>query len=396
MITSPRLRIRITAQELVVPVTLIFLGCAFLVPQTCLAEKTPDAEIKKEQIKKLETDLSREKEKYLKFGEKEKSLLQQLSDIEREIAEQRRLVGQIRRKIEQNKAELKERQDRQAILEGRSKKVEGRLERRLVAFYKYAKRGYVQLLATSMGMDQLRKRVKYLQVVMAEDQRLFKEMMDMKNGLKQEISQIQDRLDAIDELEKAEKERLAFIKGELDKRVLLLVKIHEEKEFYETAVRELELAATNLKNTLLELEKKEVPQKLPTDFSRSKGKLPLPCKGKIIRNAGPLGQDRPGTGRGIYIEGPRGAKVRAIFPGRVDYSGWLKGYGQIVIINHGSRFFSISAHLMERNKSEGDMVSKGDVIGLLGQSESLAGPRLYFELRRGGSNLDPFKWLKVH
>ena len=396
MVTPHRLRVRTAAQEFAVTVLLVFLGCAFLFPQTCLAEKPPDSEAKKDQIRKLETDLSREKEKYLKFGEKEKSLLEQLSDIERKIAEQRRLVGQIRRKIGQNKEQLKKCQDRQAALEGRLKKVEGRLERRLVAFYKYAKRGYVQLLATSRGMEQLRKRVKYLQVVMAEDQRLFKEMMDMKNGLKQEISEIQDRLDTIDRLEKAEKERLASIKGELDKRVILLVKIHKEKEFYETAVRELELAATNLKNTLLELEKKEVPKKLPTDFAKSKGKLPLPCKGKIIRNTGPLGQERPGAGRGIYIEGPRGAKVRAIFPGRVDYSGWLKGYGQIVIINHGSRFFSISAHLMERNKSEGDMVSKGDVIGLLGQSESGAGPRLYFELRRGGSTLDPLKWLKVH
>jgi len=384
-----------TVREFAIPGLFLFLGVAFLFLEICLAQTTPDSDSKEDQIRKLETDLSREKEKYLKFGEKERSLLEQLSDIEKKIAEQRRLVEQIRRKIGQHKAELKGRQERQARLEDRLKKVEDRLERRLVAFYKYAKRGYVQLLATSQGMDQLRKRVKYLQVVMAEDQRLFTEMMDMKKGLKQEISQIQDKLEAIDRLEKAEKERLAAIKGELDKRVILLVKIHKEKEFYETAVRELELAAANLKDTILELEKKEVPKKLPSGFSKSKGKLPLPCKGKIIRNAGPLGRDKPGSGRGVYIEGPPGAKVRAIFPGRVDYSGWLKGYGQIVIINHGSRYFSISAHLMERNVKEGEMVGQGDVIGLLGQSESLAGPRLYFELRRGASNLNPYRWLKV-
>ena len=395
MMPSHFLRIPITAQGFALPAFLFFLGCAFLSPEYCHAEKTPDSDAKKDQIRKLETDLSREKEKYLKFGEKERSLLDQLSDIEKKTAEQRHLLRQIRRKIGLRKKELKQRQKRQANLEGRLKKVEGRLERRLVAFYKYAKRGYVQLLATSIGMDQLRKRVKYLTVVMGEDQRLFKEMTVMKSDLNQEILKIQGKLEAIDGLEKAEKERLASIKKELDKRVILLVKIHKEREFYETAVRELELAATNLKDTLLQLEKKQIPKKLTSGFSRAKGKLPLPCKGKIIRNAGPLGRGKKGSNRGIYIEGLSGAKVKAIFPGRVDYSGWLKGYGQIVIINHGSRFFSISGHLMERNKSEGDMVAKGTVIGLLGQSESLAGPRLYFELRRGGSTLDPFRWLKV-
>lgn len=396
MMSSHVLRVPITAREFAIPVFLLFLWCLFLFPESCLAGKPPDSEAKKEQIRRLETNLSREKEGYQKFGEKEKSLVEQLSGVEGKIAEQRRLVAQIRLRIGQNKAQLKGYQDREAALEDRMGKIEGRLERRLVAFYKYAKRGYAQLLFTSTGMDQLRRRVKYLQVVMAHDQRLFNEMMDMKTAVKQEISQIQDRLDTIDRLEKAEKERLASIQGDLDKRVILLMKIHKEKEFYETGVRELELATANLKDTLLELEKKKVPQKLPTGFSRSKGKLPLPCKGKIIRDTGPLGQGRPGTCRGIYIEAPSGTKIRAIFPGRVDYSGWLKGYGQIVIINHGSRFFSISAHLMQRNISEGAMVSKGEVIGVLGQSESRAGPRLYFELRRGGSTLDPLKWLKVH
>lgn len=383
------------AQGFAIPVFLLFWGGAVLLPGYCHARNPTDPAEKKDQIRKLETDLSREKEKYLKFGEKEKSLLDQLSDIEKKTAEQRHLLKQIRHKLELQKKELQEGRKRQAALEDRVKKVEGRLERRLVAFYKYARRGYVRLLTTSIGMDQLRKRVKYLTVVMGEDQRLFKEMMGMKRDLNQEISRIQGKLEAIDALEQAEEGRLAAIKKELDKRVILLVKIHKEKEFYETAVRELELAATNLKDTLLELEKKQTPKALPSGFSNAKGKLPLPCKGKIIRNASPLGRGTRGSNQGIYIDGTPGAEVKAIFPGRVEYSGWLKGYGQIVIINHGSRFFSISGHLMERNKSEGDMVAKGTVIGLLGQSESLAGPRLYFELRRGGSTLDPFKWLKV-
>ena len=123
--------------------------------------------------------------------------------------------------------------------------------------------------------------------------------------------------------------------------------------------------------------------------------MPLPCEGKIRKNNKLIGLNVAHTGNGIYIEGPSGTGVKATFPGRVDFSGWLKGYGQVIVINHGSRFFTISAHLSQRDMEEGDMVRKGEAIGLLGQTGSLAGPGLYFEIRRGGVNLDPLEWLKV-
>jgi septal ring factor EnvC (AmiA/AmiB activator) len=90
-----------------------------------------------------------------------------------------------------------------------------------------------------------------------------------------------------------------------------------------------------------------------------------------------------------------GAEVEAVYSGRVDYSGRLKGYGEIIVINHGTRFFSVYAHLSKREKDKGDLVGKREVIGLLGETGSLSGPGLYFEIRRGGKPLDPLKWLKV-
>ena len=98
--------------------------------------------------------------------------------------------------------------------------------------------------------------------------------------------------------------------------------------------------------------------------------------------------------KGIYISGQLGSEVKSVFEGRVDFSGWIKGYGQVLVINHGSRFYTVLAHLMERNKEEGDLVGRGEVVGLLGQSGSLIGPGLYFELRRASKTLDPLEWLK--
>ena len=87
--------------------------------------------------------------------------------------------------------------------------------------------------------------------------------------------------------------------------------------------------------------------------------------------------------------------MRAVFPGRVEFSGQLKGYGEMIILNHGSRYFTISARLSKRNKKEGEMVKAGEVIGFLGASDGANPPKLYFEVRLGENPLDPGKWLKA-
>jgi murein hydrolase activator len=190
---------------------------------------------------------------------------------------------------------------------------------------------------------------------------------------------------------------LSSLKTDLEKKVVLLSRIHQEKEFYETAVKELGSATENLKNTIRNLDYKEdKTTALPSGFAELKGKLPLPLEGKIIKENKKSEGNIFNSLKGIYISGPFGADVRSVFRGRVDYSGQLKGYGQVVVINHGSRFFTISAYLSRRNKTEGEMVEKGEIIGQVGETGLLTGTALYFEMRKGDSNLEPLKWLKVN
>jgi septal ring factor EnvC (AmiA/AmiB activator) len=85
-----------------------------------------------------------------------------------------------------------------------------------------------------------------------------------------------------------------------------------------------------------------------------------------------------------------------VFPGRIEFSGNLKGYGEIVVINHGSRYFTVTAYLERRKGEEGKIVKAGEIIGTIGKDDSPSGRRVYFEVRRGGTNLDPAEWLKVH
>lgn len=370
-----------------------------LFPLCAVSGARDESPSKEDQIREIETELSREKEKFQRFDEKEKGLLKMLADLEAAIAEKRAVVAELKKRIREKKGELKERQAGLKELELSLEQVEKRLGKRLVAFYQYAKRGSLQLLSTARGLSELRKRIKYLQVILGEDLNLMKRKATVKEAHTREISVTREKLEAIDRMEKEENERLLSIKSDLDKKVLLLMKIHKEKEFYETAVKELKIAAEKLKETLLSLEKKQKKKiqhaGLPSGFQRTKGGLSLPFEGRIVGDRDPVAAGLQSGPKGIYIEGAPGVEVTAVFPGRIEYSGWLKGYGEMVIINHGSRYYSISAHLAERIREEGEMVEKGDGIGRLGRGDGAGKPRLYFELREGAANLDPMQWLKV-
>ncbi len=368
----------------------------FILGIPSLATAMAESEERVSQIEQIVEDLKREKEQYRIFDLKEKGLLDQLSSLEKHIMERRGILKELEAEIQLRKAEYKERHGHLKELDDTLSQMEDLLCKRLVAFYKYGIRGHINTLVTTGGLDQLNHRIKYLRVILSQDRRIMKETAEKRENYRKAVVLLEEKLAAIADLEREESLRVSELKEDVEEKVVLLAKIHEEKEFYEIAVRELEAAAKDLRETLLDLESKEQKrQVLPGDFVKAKGKLSLPLNGEIIEDNGKSGEKVFNTLKGIYIRGDFGSDVKSVFPGRVDFSGQLKGYGQVIVINHGSRFYTISAYLSNRNKLEGEMVAEGEVIGQVGETGMLTGSGLYFEIRKGDANLEPLDWLKV-
>ena len=131
-----------------------------------------------------------------------------------------------------------------------------------------------------------------------------------------------------------------------------------------------------------------------TDFVARQGKLAQPTEGQVIYR---YGQGR-GDGRlqweGLVFRAERGTPVRAVFRGRVVFADWLRGFGLLTIIDHGSGYMTLYGYSDDITKSVGDWVESGEVVAHSGQSGGLAFDGLYFEIRRKGSTLDPRKWLR--
>ncbi len=351
---------------------------------------------KQEQVKKIESQLFSQKGKLRTVYSQEKDLLAELDVLEKDVEEKRRSVAKLKKMIRLAANEVKGLKKKLGETQRASRNAESRLAHKMISLYKYARKGYVRLVAEARDMDQFRRRVKYLKVIIREDRRDLVRFAQDASRQQSEVSQAEKVLFRKKEMIDEKKHRLSSFKKELEKKAIRLMKVHKEKEFYETAVRELQLAAKDLRKTLSKVQEK-APYKMfqTSSFRKAKGKLPLPLGGKIIRGSRPPGSSKLNLHEGIFIDGTSDPKVRAVFPGRVDFSGKLAGYGEIIIINHGSRFFTISALLRKRDKKEGNVVSGGEVIGVAGGSGSSARGRLYFEIRRGGKNLDPFVWLKT-
>jgi murein DD-endopeptidase MepM/ murein hydrolase activator NlpD len=99
--------------------------------------------------------------------------------------------------------------------------------------------------------------------------------------------------------------------------------------------------------------------------------------------------------KGVDFAVKRGEPVYAVAAGEVRFAGWFAGYGRMVILDHGDAYFTVSGHLDTLAVELGQQLAAGDVLGGAGETGSLTGPRLYFEIRRGAEALDPGEWLRL-
>jgi len=128
-------------------------------------------------------------------------------------------------------------------------------------------------------------------------------------------------------------------------------------------------------------------------FPRLKGALKLPVKGELLAHFGSARQGGGPAWKGIFIQAPEGSEVRAVGPGRVVFAEWLRGFGNLIIIDHGDQYLSIYGNNEALLKQPGDVVEAGELVATAGNSGGNPETGLYFELRYQGKPFDPLTWM---
>jgi len=130
-------------------------------------------------------------------------------------------------------------------------------------------------------------------------------------------------------------------------------------------------------------------------FSRLKGSLRLPVRGELAGRFGTPNAEAGVSTKGVFIRAPEGEQVRAVGAGRVVYSDWMRGFGNLLIVDHGEAFLSIYGNNESLLKQTGDTVTLGEPLATVGHSGGNEQTGLYFELRHLGRPFDPLRWVKL-
>lgn len=133
-----------------------------------------------------------------------------------------------------------------------------------------------------------------------------------------------------------------------------------------------------------------------TNFAALKGKLRLPVRGDVTNRFGATRSDSGISWKGLFIKAPEGAEVKSIATGRVVFADWLRGFGNLIIVDHGSGYMSLYGNNQAVLKQVGDTVQTGDAIASVGNSGGNETNGLYYELRRQSKPFDPISWSRVN
>jgi septal ring factor EnvC (AmiA/AmiB activator) len=357
------------------------------------------------ELGRVRSELESARKQAKSFAARETSVLQQLNELDNELQLKERVLAGLARKEERMGAELE--QIRGNLQEERARLEERRaiLQRRLRNIYKVGEHPGLQVLLSSTSAVDLVRRFDWLLLVASQDRALADRIGESLEAVRITEEELLAKQEDVRRVRRESEDEKAELIRKKDERGTLLGSVRTERKRHDGLVKELEQAEKDLKQLLADLEERakraafgtELPPE-GTGFAQMKGQLPWPVAGKVTRWFGVQKDERFGTSTfngGVDIEATRKSEVTAVHRGRADYVNWLPGYGQCIILNHGGGYFTLYAHTSAVMVSAGDPVERGDVIATVGDTGSLLGNVLHFEIRKDAEPINPAPWMSA-
>lgn len=340
--------------------------------------------------------------------------------------------------------------DEISIVQGEAEAKKLLIQKRLVSIYKAGDTGSIRFLFSSDSFPQMLENMRYMKSLLESDRKLVSayeeriaKLKFLKNSMVSDIRK-KERLGA--DIESTKRQ----IEVEKKSKSSFLVRVREEKKAYQASLRELEANSRRLQSIVARLEaerkRKELalrraeaarqkkilqaraaaarqqsktryrekvkepranrtdvtapavsPPESTSGFASQKGRLSMPARGRIVSSFGRHKHPEFNSftvSNGISIAAPSGTEVRSVYEGKVVFSDYFKGYGNMVIVDHGGGFFSLYAHNSRLLKRSGASVSRNEVLANVGDVDSAKGSVLYFEIRYQGKPVDPSSWVR--
>ncbi|NTV13801.1 MAG: peptidoglycan DD-metalloendopeptidase family protein [Desulfobulbaceae bacterium] len=399
--------------------SLLIILAAFLLPCPALAGKgslnsTLESNVIEQQkrIKQVQKAMGEKRDLLRDSQNREVNLLGQLEELDQALGSGRGQLAQLTQAAAAKRAEIQRRNAELASIATAKERAREHVKKRLAAFYRMGEVGMLNVVFSSTSLTDLLNIKESFRILIDQDQKTiggYHQQLDNLTRLRDELEKENAQLQQVISESEKQTKRLADNRSS---RLKLLASIGNEKRLYQQALAEMEGAAANLNQTLNILrEKLAASQSNPqpkqpsggpkssgaaSSFAALKGRLPPPVRGTVTTNFGKNNQGKFGittSTAGIDIKTLAGTEVTAIHKGKVIYVGQLRGYGNLLIIDHGQQYYSLMARATEFYKKVGEQVEAGEVLGIMSDQGGLLGEGLHFEIRRGTEPENPLDWV---
>lgn len=353
---------------------------------------------KQKELEQLKNRLHEVRQEIKQLDKEKAGTLTRIEKIDEGIGLASQYINELTTQENQEKLRVQELTRNIAGLEAKMRSSQADLRERLVRLYTWTPFYRLEVLFSGKSLPQILSTSYYLQILAKNDEQAF---FEFKSDYERYIADKRMREDLIVSIEDRRKEKegeLEILNGERRDKNKILDQVAREAEKKKALEKELKSAQRKLEELIVSLEKKREKSKTTANYLEiNQGKLGWPCNGSVTTKFGKVIHPKYNTttkNNGIDIASNYGDNVYAVAPGKVVYAGRFMGYGNMVLLDHRDGYYSLYGHLSELLVTSGTDVERGRIVGRVGESGSLSGPILHFELRKDGKPVDPLLYLE--
>jgi len=363
---------------------------------TALAEAREADNPVKDDLRDLGRDLNRERRVFKRLQRESTSLLTILAELDGQVEQADRDLAETQQRLAELERQLEEsRKLREQAAESLSA-LRDRLAHRLRQIYLQGELGWLDLVFGADSISEGLQGYELAKRLAISDERLARQVARSRDQITETEQRIERQKSELEQARVQVELRREQAAAARDEQLSAVDLVRRKAGLHRRAMSELKRASGRLSDLVASMEGKAPAAR---GLASWRGRLPSPVPGARVETGfGKQVDQRFGTvtmNQGVDLRAALGTLVKAVYPGKVVFAQTFQGYGRLVIVEHGGGYYTLYGHLDRFEVAKGDRVEQGSPIGTLGQSGSLKGPYLYFEIRRGGQAQDPTSWVKL-
>lgn len=379
-------------------------------------------EAAKKDISGIQKKINEIKEKLNKSEGEKHDVTDALKKSETAISLANKELYKIKQAQQENESKLNQLKKESISINEKLSQQQKQLSKLLYQQYVQGDDSYTKLILQSKNPSQISRDLKYQSYITKAHTKLIDAMQSNLDEIKQLNVETNTRLEKVTQLKEQQESERKKLEEEKSEKSLVLKKISKEIAAQRSQIKKLKRDEKRLSQLVIKLaniakkqrekQKQKVDQPKSSDvvannkqtpdnryagkaFSSLKGKLKLPVAGQVTNQFGGKRKDSGVSWKGLFIRAKEGSIVKSVATGRVVFAEWMRGFGNLIIVDHGSGYMSLYGNNQTILKSVGEDVNGGDTIAEVGNTGGNESNGLYYELRKQSVPFDPLKWSSV-